>query len=175
MATKLQKVPRMIWLQEKVDLPQVHFQTPTNKRESKPQQNQSEGKKEERGDRLVGFAQSWILMRRFVRRRFSFVPSFLGNRPVGSLMKSKMEDAINQSSNYNLKFRSIFILIQPNPRVPQRSKFWLPPYSNKLINIHDSANPTSLFSCLLLFGPADRFPLRYSWIWLNENEYWPKF
>ena len=38
-----------------------------------------------------------------------------------------MEDAINQSSNCNLKFRSIFILIQPNPRVPQRSKFRPPP------------------------------------------------
>ena len=38
-----------------------------------------------------------------------------------------MEDVINQSSNHNLKFRSIFTFIQPNPRVPQRSKFWSPP------------------------------------------------
>ena len=49
-------------------------------------------------------------MRRFVLCRFSFVPGFFGNRPVGSLMDSKMEDVINQSSSYNLKFRSIFIL-----------------------------------------------------------------
>ena len=56
-------------------------------------------------------------------RRFSFVPGFFGNRPVGSLMDSKMEDVINQSSNNNLKFRLIFFLIQPNPRVPQQSKF----------------------------------------------------
>ena len=70
---------------------------------------------------------TWWLMRRFVRHKFSFVPGFFGNRPVGSLMDSKMEDVINQSSNYNLKFRSIFILIQPNPTVPQRSKFWPPP------------------------------------------------
>ena len=30
-------------------------------------------------------------------------------------------------------------------------------YSNKLVNIHDSANPTSLFPHLFLLGPADRF------------------
>ena len=58
--------------------------------------------------------------------RFSFVPGFFGNRLVGSLMDSKIEDVINQSSNYNLEFQSIFILIQPNPRVLQRSKFWPP-------------------------------------------------
>ena len=105
-----------------IDLPQVYFQTPTNKREPKPQQNQSE---ERRGGEidLLGSLSQESVMRRFVRRRFSFVPGFFGNRPVGSLMDLKMEDVISHSSNYNLKFRSIFILIQPNPRVPQRSKF----------------------------------------------------
>ena len=96
-------------------------------------------------------------MRRFVRRRFSFVPGFFGNRPLGSLMDSKMEDVINQSSNYHLKFRSIFILIQQNPRVTAAVKILTASYSNKLINIHDSANPTSLFHHLFLLGPADRF------------------
>ena len=52
-----------------------------------------------------------------------FVPGVFGNRLVGRLMDSKMEDVINQSSNYYSKFRSIFILIQPNTRVPQWSKF----------------------------------------------------
>ena len=45
-----------IWIY--IDLPQVYFQTPTNKREPKSQQNQSEKRKEGRGNRLVGFAQS---------------------------------------------------------------------------------------------------------------------
>ena len=96
-------------------------------------------------------------MRRFVRRRFSFVPGFFGNRLTGNLMDSKMEDVINQSSNYNLKFRSIFILIQPNPRVPQRSKFWPPPIQTSSLIFMTVRTQQVYFPTLFCLGPADRF------------------
>ena len=41
---------------------------------------------------------------------------FFENRLVTNLIDSKMEDVMNQSSHYNLKFRSISILSQQNPR-----------------------------------------------------------
>ena len=95
-------------------------------------------------------------MRRFVRRRFSFVPGFFGNRPVGSLMDSKMEDVINQSSNYN--FISVdFHSHSTKSKSTAAVKILTASYSNKLINIHDSVNQISLFPHLLLLGPADRF------------------
>ena len=97
-------------------------------------------------------------MRIFVRCRFSFVPGFFGKRSVGSLMDLKMEDVINQSSNYNLKFCSIFILIHSTkPKSTAAVKILTASYSTKLINIHDSVKPTSLFPHLFLLGPADRF------------------
>ena len=49
----------------------------------------------------------------FVRHRFSFVPGFFGNRLVGSLINSKMEDVINQSSNYDL---TLTLLLGPADR-----------------------------------------------------------
>ena len=93
-------------------------------------------------------------MRRFVWRRFLFAPGFFGNRPVGSLMDSKMEDVINQSSNYNLKFWSIFILIQPNPRVPQWSKFQTSSVIFMTVRTQQVYFPTSF--CFQV-GPADKF------------------
>ena len=68
-----------------------------------------------------------------------------------------MEDVINQSSNYNLKFRSIFILIQPNSRVPQGSKFWLSLIqTSSLIFMTVLTRQVHFFTSFCL-GPADRF------------------
>ena len=49
---------------------------------------------------------------------FVLFPGFFGNRLVASLNDSKMKDVINQSSSYNFKIRSIFILSQQNPGAP---------------------------------------------------------
>ena len=87
-------------------------------------------------------------MRRFVRRRFSFVPGFFGNRLVGSLMDSKMEDVINQSSNYDLKFWSIFILNQTQEYCSGQNFDRL--LFKQAHYIHDSGNPTSLFPAWVL-------------------------
>ena len=114
------------------------------------------GKKERRGNRLVGFAQSWIFFNEKVctEQIFAFVPGFFGNRHVGSLMESKMEDVIN---HYNLKFRSTFILIQPNPRVPQRSKFWPHPIQTSSLIFMTVRTQQVYFPTSFPLGPADRF------------------
>ena len=52
-----------------------------------------------------------------VQAVFRVFPGLFGNRFKASLIEIKMEDVMSQSSNWNLKFRSIFILSQQNLRV----------------------------------------------------------
>ena len=66
-----------------------------------------------------------------------------------SLMDSKMEDVINQSSSYNLKISVDIHSHSTKSKSTAAVKILTASYSNKLINIHDSANPTSLFPHLL--------------------------
>ena len=68
-----------------------------------------------------------------------------------------MEDVVNQSSDSNLKFRSIFILIQPNPRVPQRSKFRLPPIQTSSLIFMTVLTQQVYFPTSFCLGTADRF------------------
>ena len=68
-----------------------------------------------------------------------------------------MEDVINQSSNYNLKFWSIFILIQPNSRVPQRSKFWPPPIQTRSLIFMTVRTQQVNFPTSFCLGRADKF------------------
>ena len=68
-----------------------------------------------------------------------------------------MEDVINHSSNHNLKFRSIFTFIQPNPRVPQLSKFWSPPIQTSSLIFMIVRTQQVYIPALFCLGPADRF------------------
>ena len=80
-----------------VDLLLVYFQKTTNKREPKLQQNRSE----EEGGRGTCWVRSVMNINEIVRRAqvLSLFPTFFLNRFVASLIDSKMQDVMNQSSN----------------------------------------------------------------------------
>ena len=109
-------------------------------------------KEEGEGNRLVGFAQSWILMRSFVQCRFPFVSGFLWKQTSG---KSKcLQDGGCHELKLQLKLK-ISVDIRHQSRKSESTivvKILTTSYLNKLINIHDRANPASPFSQLTLLA-----------------------
>ena len=86
-------------------------------------------------------------------KSFRLFSGFFRNSLVASLIDSKMEDVMTQTSSNNLTFQSIDIHFQSTKSestIAVMIKILTASYSNKLINIHDSANSASLFPYLTL-------------------------